>query len=167
MKILEWKEIPSYEGLYEANNLGSIRRVRRQGSDGRLIKLTLRKDGYIQVILSKSGKKRAHLVHRLIAITFISKEMGKDFVNHKDGDKTNNKVSNLEWCTKQENCLHAHDVLLKNTRQVLCVETGVVYPSIRNAGRAVNYDNATICRVCSKKGRHKTAAGFHWEYVYA
>jgi hypothetical protein len=161
----EWKSIPGYEGLYEASNLGEIRAVPRKGSNGRKLKAAVRKDGYLQVSLRKHGKNKSHLVHRLVAHSFISEEIGKHYVNHRDGNRLNNISSNLEWCTVQENCLHAHDVLQKNTKPVLCVETGVVYPSIRNAARAINYDNATIQRICACKGRGKTAGGYHWRYA--
>lgn len=168
MKVLEneiWKPIKGYEGLYEISSFGKVLTVKRQGTSGGFVKVTVRKDGYIQVLLSKDGKQKNHLVHRLVATAFLPMQTGKSQVNHIDGNRNNNMVSNLEWCTAQENTLHSHDVLEKNTKRVICVETGVIYPSIRSAARAVNSDDSTIQRVCAGKRRNKTAAGFHWRYV--
>lgn len=157
--------LPGYEGLYQISNLGNIKGCKRQGADGGIIRPAKRKDGYLQVHLRKNGKGKMLLVHRLVASAFLPLVDGKHQVNHKDGNRSNNASNNLEWCTAKENTLHAHDVLKKNTRQVLCVETGVVYPSIRNAARSIGYDNATIQRICAGKGISKTAKGFHWVYV--
>jgi hypothetical protein len=157
--------LPGYEGLYQVSNLGNVKSCKRKGSSGCVIRPAIRRDGYLQVHLQKDGKGKSLLVHRLVALAFLPLVDGKHQVNHKDGNRSNNASSNLEWCTAQENTLHAHDVLKKNTRQVLCVETGVVYPSIRSAARSIGYDNATIQRICAGKGRSKTAKGFHWVYV--
>lgn len=160
-----WKDIEGYEGLYQISNLGNVKGIKRKGSSGCKLRPALRKDGYMQVSLRKEGKDSSYLVHRLVAIAFLPMTNEKNQVNHKDGNRTNNILENLEWCTPQENTLHSHDVLKKNTRQVMCVETGVIYPSIRSAARSIGYDNATIQRICAGKGRSKTAKGFHWRYV--
>jgi hypothetical protein len=67
------------------------------------------RQGYIRYALCESSTVKQFYAHRLVAECYIPKVEGKDFVNHLDGDKTNNHVSNLEWCTKKENSLHARD----------------------------------------------------------
>ena len=69
------------------------------------------KDGYATIGLRSKGKKYFRRVHRLVAITFLPNPLGLEIVNHKDGNKTNNHVDNLEWCTIQYNTKHAYDVL--------------------------------------------------------
>lgn len=90
---------------YEISDSGEI----RNKHTGRIIKQFVGKDGYLRIQIA--GKTRS--VHRLVAVAFIPAEVGKDFVNHKDGDKQNNRVENLEWCTRSENMQHAYDNLLK------------------------------------------------------
>ena len=112
-----WKPIPGFEGYYEASNLGRIRSINE-------INVFVRKDGkeirrkhnckilkpifdgkkfYLQVSLSKNGVSKRYLIHRLIAKTFIDNPLNLPEVNHKDEDKTNNCVSNLEWCDHKYN----------------------------------------------------------------
>lgn len=90
---------------YEISNEGVIRNI----NTGRVIKQFVGKDGYVRTQIA--GKTRT--VHRLVATAFIPLEDGKIFVNHKDGNKQNNKSTNLEWCTRSENMQHAYDHNLK------------------------------------------------------
>lgn len=111
--LMEIKTIPEFP-LYSASKCGLI----YSNKTGLPIKQILRKDGYFQVQISV-GKKRysTQLVHRLVAFAHIKKIENKSFINHKNGDKADNKIDNLEWCTQGENIRHARDVL------------GVVYSS--------------------------------------
>lgn len=116
-----WKDIPGYEGWYQASRCGKIKRMPvLDGStqNPRMFKekiLDVRSytGYYVLVGLRKGGKSRTHPVHRLIAMTFIENPENKPFVNHKDLDKTNNRADNLEWCTHQENIQHWVDTLRK------------------------------------------------------
>lgn len=92
---------------YEISDDGRI----RNKHTGRIIKQFGGKDGYLRTQIA--GKTRS--VHRLVAIAFIPAEVGKNFVNHKDGNKQNNRVENLEWCTRSENMKHAYDHELKSS----------------------------------------------------
>jgi hypothetical protein len=98
-----WAEI-LYD--YEISDDGEIRNIHT----GRTIKQFVGKDGYMRTQIAR--KTRA--VHRLVAIAFIPMEEGKIFVNHKDGNKQNNRVDNLEWCTRSENMQHAYEHGLKS-----------------------------------------------------
>ena len=98
-----WKSVPDYESLYEINTLGEIRSVGRN----KLMKHHIDKGGYPKVTLCKQGKHKTYLVHRLVALAFIPSIDISLEVNHIDGNKQNNSVSNLEWCTRQANQQHA------------------------------------------------------------
>ena len=101
------KEIPGYDGKYLVSETGDVYSVRRQGTDGRMLSTRFNSVGYVCVDLRRGKSKKRALVHRLVGEAFIPKPTGKNFINHKDGDKTNNNVSNLEWCTRSENMKHA------------------------------------------------------------
>lgn len=104
-----------YEGLYEVSNFGNVRSLSRMTlgrwgtmklSPGRNIAGELLKFGYKRVQLSKDGKHKHALVHRLVALAFLKPVESKAQVNHKDSNRSNNHVSNLEWCTPKENTAH-------------------------------------------------------------
>jgi hypothetical protein len=117
-----WKDIQGYEGLYQVSNLGRVKSLPRRIVDrknnrffkGRVLKSYLDKDGYPTTIMSNKNKKRVIHVHRLVAETFIPNPENKGTVNHIDGNKQNNRVGNLEWCTQLENIRHAFSMGLKN-----------------------------------------------------
>ncbi len=122
--IETWMDIQGYKGLYTVSSLGRIRSLgrtitRKNGSPMTFPVKILRQrptpQGYQIVHLYKSGTRRAHSVHRLVAILFVSNWDQKEQVNHIDGDKLNNRAENLEWVTSSENQKHAFDSgLLKN-----------------------------------------------------
>jgi hypothetical protein len=116
----EWRPVPGHEA-YEISNLGRVRTVRylRKRPD---------RAGYLRIAISKNGKcVRQASIQRLVAETFIENTDGKPEVNHIDGDKSNNRVDNLEWVTPSENRLHAFEIGLmkpisgsRNVRAKLC-----------------------------------------------
>lgn len=112
-----WKEIKNYEGLYEISSKGRVKSLARiSGScvrKERLLKLNTTKDGYSFVSLSKDSKQKSFRIHRLVAEAFIPNPDNKETVNHKDGDKSNNHIENLEWATREENIQHSYDLGLK------------------------------------------------------
>lgn len=116
-----WKSIKGYEGFYKVSNLGKVRSLTRVVSDGRRYKGKLLKfgrtfDGYLRLELAdKFGKSKMHSVHRLVAKAFLTNTDQKPQVNHIDGVKSNNVISNLEWCTAFENTQHACDTKLRES----------------------------------------------------
>lgn len=95
-----WKDIPHYEGLYQVSNLGNIYSVRY----GKRLKPVIMNNGYCAVTLRNIyGKQKIELIHRLVALSFLPNPNQYPQVNHKDENKANNKVSNLEWCTAKYN----------------------------------------------------------------
>jgi hypothetical protein len=101
-----WKPVPGFEGLYEVSTEGAVRSLpgKKTHSKGRTLRLTANSYGYLVVGLRKDGKAKQFTVHRLVAMTFIPNPLELPQVNHKDEDKTNNHVENLEWCDAKYNC---------------------------------------------------------------
>lgn len=100
----EWKQIEGYEKDYEISSFGQIKSV-KNGVD-KFMRAVARYRDYPRVSLSKEGKQKGFAVHRLVAIAFIDNPENKPHINHIDGNKKNNHVSNLEWCTHKENMDH-------------------------------------------------------------
>lgn len=159
-----WRDIDGYEGLYKVSNLGNIKSLnyRRTGKEKILIH-NKSGGGYMYVYLSKNGKQKQHLVHRLVSKAFIPNPNNYTEVNHKDEDKTNNRVENLDWCSRQYNNTYGNR-LIKLMKPVMCIETGVLYNSITEAERTLNSKSRSkIASVC--KGTRKTCRCYHWEFV--
>lgn len=112
-----WKDVKIYEGLYQVSNLGRVKSLRRRDSldrywiRERILKSVQDIKGYFSVILCKNNSVEKFLVHRLVALAFISNPENKPEVNHKNGIKSFNEVTNLEWVTHQENIQHSFDKL--------------------------------------------------------
>lgn len=155
-------KVPGFD-IYEVNERGVIRKITTK----RALKPYKTKFGYYRVTLYKQGKRHRLHVHQVVAMTFIPNPDGKKQVNHIDGDKTNNNVSNLEWVTPQENIRHARDVLgydpnVTKRRPVLCVETGEVFASVSDAMKK-SKNGSHIWDAAS--GIRKMASGYHWAFV--
>lgn len=113
-----WKDCKGYEGLYQVSNLGRVWSVKSQA----YLKGSSDKDGYIRVHLTaKNGKRKHESIHRLVAIAFIPNATGLPVVNHKDENKQNNNVDNLEWCSARYNTIYSKG------KAIRCVELGKVF----------------------------------------
>jgi hypothetical protein len=126
-------------------------------------------NGYLNVVLCQNGKRHTMNVHRLIAITFLPKKIGCDIVNHKNGNKKDNTVENLEWVTLSTNVQHSFDKKFNpSTRSVsqynLDGKFIASFPSLREAQRSMRKspDSTAILYAC--QGKSKTAYGYKWKY---
>nr|WP_317632983.1 NUMOD4 domain-containing protein [uncultured Flavobacterium sp.] len=116
----EWKPVFGFEGYYEVSDIGRCRSVERDiiyNNDektrkgvwkGKILKPTLKEDGYLRYNLSKEGKITRILAHRMVALAFLQNPENKRVVNHKDSIRHNNVLNNLEWATDSENVLHSY-----------------------------------------------------------
>ena len=138
--MIKWQAIPNYDGLYEVSTAGEVRSVTRKIVDnhcvrifhGKLLNQTKSrgKQPYLYVSLSKNGKAKKIMVHRIVALTFIKNPENKPQVNHIDGNVHNNNVENLEWATNAENTQHAYDLKL-NIKKQLHIEYNGEIKSLR------------------------------------
>jgi hypothetical protein len=176
-----WKEIDGYSGCYLISDEGDVYSNKRDKymSPGR------DKDGYLCVGLCQYGVSKMWKVHRLVALHFIPNPENRMEVNHIDGDKRNNKVYNIEWCTRSENIRHSFDMGLRplstdrqraavseyNKKHKIkpirqCDKSGVtieVYPSLAEAAWVTKIDMKNISSCC--RGKIKSAGGFVWNYL--
>lgn len=173
----EFLPIPGYEGIYAINAAGDVlaleKLVRMPAGGVRcwpqaMLKKHHMRTGYVMVTLSKEGKRASFSVHRLVCLVFIGKpdQPGLE-VNHKDGDKKNNKRSNLEWVTKSENILHARRILKTHQSLHRAVEgldpaTGLVVAKFRSLTESqTDGFSPTNVSACIH-GRLKTSGGLTW-----
>lgn len=155
-----WKDIPGYEGYYQASTLGRIRSVDRiyfnQGIKRmykkkgvmRKAQKNIHRYGYYELILKKGNSAIRHKLHRLIAMTFIPNPNNYPQVNHIDGNKANNTVENLEWCTANYNINHALRTGLANKEyrmcRIQCIDTGEMFKSVVHASKELHCDRKGI-----------------------
>lgn len=180
-----WKDIPGYEGLYQASNRGNIRSLNwRKMNIVRNLYLKPHNKGYFQVELSKDGVKKMITVHRLVAMTFIPNPDNLPAINHKDENKSNNNVSNLEWCTFSYNTSYSSNkhperyrfinrqkckrIPYKYNQKIEQIdvsngETVKIWNDIVTIKYEKNYNSWSISECCN--GKRKTAYGFKWRFA--
>lgn len=116
-----WKDIENYEGLYQVSNYGRVKSLPRMyaqkhGIIEKILKLQ-DSNGYLKCQIYKNGKQKRYFLHRLMAIAFIPNPNFLPCINHIDGNKLNNKIENLEWCTRSQNVRHAYKLGLIISRK--------------------------------------------------
>lgn len=139
--VEEWKDIQEFEGYYQISNLGRVKSLSKKIkypcgrvhiTTDKILKGFTDKGSYRSCVLVKNTVKKTYSIHRLVAEAFLIREEGLSIVNHKDGNPSNNNVTNLEWCTQSHNIDHAIDNGLKrigehcynsklNTKQVISI----------------------------------------------
>ena len=173
-----WKDIAGYENLYQVSSFGNIRskdRTIKRNSNytgnlplkGRLLKPTINNAGYKRVSLCKSGRQKSFFVHRLVATAFIDNPQGLPFVNHKDENKLNNHVSNLEWCTNEYNMSYGtvgERISKAKSRPVFQYDISgnflCKYESITQASDITGLSISGISMCCRKQ--YHTYMGYVW-----
>lgn len=173
-----WKNVPGYDGIYQVSSNGRVRSLDRcimiksesNRQTSRFIKGVILKPvlvrGYQAVTMSKNGHARLMKIHRLVAKAFIPNPNNKTQVNHKDGNKLNNCMENLEWCTSLENQMHAIHTGLKTGMEKakkVIRDDGAVFPSLKDAAIGSECTIQDVCNVV--KGRRKSAHGHGFKYL--
>lgn len=158
-----WRDVKGYEGLYQVSDWGRVRRGNKP------LHLNTNTYGYKHITLCKNNVPKTALVHTLVADAFIENPQSKPQINHKDGNKENNTVANLEWVTQEDNNRHAIKTKLRKARKILLVDgDDNTIREFNNRmeindflGRDVCQDLITRC--CN--GPRKTAYGYIWRYA--
>ncbi len=180
----EWRDIQGYEGFYQVSNLGRVKSVARslvefhkgtqytrsyparilsQGNDGQ---------GYKLCWLSKGGVGKSIRTHRLVALAFLPNPLGLRHINHKDENKSNNNVDNLEWCTPLYNSNYGTAIerrvkvqIPKQNKAVCQMDMNgnilALFPSVKEATRITGIFNISAVA----RGKLKSARGFKWRYM--
>jgi len=176
-----WKPLKNYEDLYEVSNFGNIKglpkgHVLHHGSaflsKEKILKPSVR-CGYSIIVLYKNKTRKTFSVHRLIANAFLNNENNKEQVNHINGKRSDNRIENLEWCTRSENIIHSYKVLKRPASNYLKVKNKKEVCQISLDGFIIN-DFSSIAKAAIEtgisrhhialnfKGKRKSAGGFLW-----
>lgn len=170
MKKEYWRPIVGYEGLYEVSSLGRVKSLNyeRTGKE-KIMKLQKQNCGYICVYLSKNKEHKNLLVHRLVAKAFIQNPNNLPCVNHKDEDKTNNCVDNLEWCDYAYNSNYGtknkrmfNNRTKKPVVQIFNGKVIKVYNYLIEVEKD-GFSKGNVCACC--KGMIKQYKGYNWRYA--
>ena len=161
--MAQWKEIKSFSD-YEASSEGVIRNKETKQT----IKPFKQTNGYYKIKLYREHKPYTKMLHRVIAATYLGES--KLDVNHKDGNKTNNNIKNLEYVTKSDNMKHAyknglvslHLPLQTTKKKVYCVTLNKTYESLTDASKQTNISKVEIRRVCNKVNKQTHGLIFTW-----
>lgn len=200
-----WKPIKGFEEKYYISNKGNVL-AKNYGRSGKskLLKTTLSTTGYLKVELYTGSKRKSYRLHRLIAEAFIPNPQNKQFIDHINTIKTDNRIENLRWVTRSENMnniltrkkcsesakkrkisqetrqklsyatkhrKNAEEILRKlheasakaHRKKVICIETGIIYESAREASKCTGASYKSISRVCL--GQRKSTKGFRWKFA--
>lgn len=180
-----WKPIKGLEGYYEISSYGRVRSLdrylkgshgSRQLKKGQIMKPIRMPNGYLSQGFNFEGKRHQYYIHRLVASAFIPNKNNLPEVNHKDENKENNNVENLEWCD------HTYNIRYGNTRKKIAQSrrnesirpviqkdlTGTILAIYRNssvAGEITGIDSSAILKVCMKREKFITAKSYLWEFL--
>lgn len=176
-----WRPIPDYEGIYEVSNLGRIKSLERtkKSRNGTVQKVAekiralsygTKGDSYAYVVLSKNGKNKTFLVHRIVAQVFLENPNDLPIINHKDENKRNDSVDNLEWCDYSYNNtyrnIHLKRDLSNVCRKIIQYDLDMNeikrWDSVVSVEKELNLKSENILKCC--KGDRIHCGGFKWRY---
>lgn len=179
-----WKDIPNYEGLFQVSNQGRIKSLKRTVIRGyksqlktvpeKIRTLSIDKDGYYRLSLSKNNKRKNYFVHRLVALAFLDNPNNYKTVNHIDGNKKNCFLENLEWASFSQNEKHAFRIGLKKpsgaaikyipisqfTKEGVFIKS---FKSVSQARKETKVNNISAC--LNNNLKYKTAGGYIWRKI--
>ena len=178
-----WKPIRNYEGLYEVSNMGRVKSLERTAWNGKgywtmpekILRAVNNGNGYLAVNLYKEGIMKTYKIHRLVATAFLPNSNNLPCINHKDENKQNNCVDNLEFCSYSYNNTYndkakkaSKKIAEKNCKPVYGINkvSGLIieFKSAKEAGRTLRIDPGSITKCCKGK-KYKSAGGFYWHYA--
>ena len=173
-----WRDIEGYHN-YQVSNLGRVKSLERNVIKGRgglykieekILKSRKDKNGYLLINLCKEGEMRSYLVHRLVASAFLDNPNNLPQVNHKDEDKTNNRVENIEYCDRSYNINYGNrNEKMAKSRSIPILqftkdgEFVRRWDSSTQVEKELGIDNSSIAKCC--RGKHKSVGGFIWGYA--
>lgn len=174
MKVTKeiWKDIKGYEGKYQVSNKGRIKSKRGILKGHKCTK------GYLQISLWPLKRPYNRYIHRIVAESFIENPLNLPQVNHKNENKLDNTVENLEWCDCKYNCNYGTKIArqldtakkngtlgkrLKNCKKVICVQTGEVFESYAAAARHFKFDKSNVSAIC--RGVRESCKGYSFKEV--
>lgn len=173
-----WKDIKNYEGLYQISTLGRVRsfdRIVNSKNGGKQLKIgkilkPIKGEKYLMVDLSVNNRSHFRHIHRLVAEAFIPNPHNYSIINHKDENKLNNVVSNLEWCTQKYNVNYGNSLKQRaesHKKSVIAFDDlhklGTYFRSVTDAAAYFNGSKSNIS--IALKNSTKTAFGYTWEYA--
>lgn len=167
----EWRPVKGYEGLYEVSNFGRIKHLPVKWRPKEFImRYNITYDGYVRIGLTKDGKYKSFAVSRLVGQHFIPNPDNLPQINHKDEDKTNNHVDNLEWCSNKYNVNYGNRNMLASkgiskavAQYSLDGELIRTWDSVTKAAMSLGFDLSSIAKCCN--GRTHTSYHFVWKYI--
>lgn len=177
----EWRPLKEFDGSYEVSSFGRVRSLDRMIADGRpgvalkrllrgrIMATTPNNHGYLCVYICKDGKKYCKRVHRLVAEAFIPNPENLPQINHKDENKKNNKVDNLEWCTAEYNMNYGtlpKKLSKRKSKRCMAIYpdgAAIVFNSVKEAAEAFHTSFGNICAAC--RGERKYSHGLRWVYL--
>ena len=164
-KYKDWKPIVGYENKYLISNTGEVYSIK----SNKQLKKEIRR-GYYSIQLYKDKVYKHFSIHRLVAIHFINNPKGLLYVNHKDENKLNNHILNLEWCTASYNTNYGTSIARSTEKKEISINQFdkhnkfiANYKSFMEAERKTNIPNGNIVKCC--KGKRKTAGNYIWKYA--
>ncbi len=184
-----WIDVQFYEGFYQVSNHGRVKGLKRilhsrsrngneytKEAKEKILKDRVDTKGYFYVSLSDARKHppKNYRIHRLLANAFIQNPNNYNEINHKNGVRTDNRMENLEWCTRSENILHSRRVLGSrggkcvgennhSSRKIICENNGESYISINEAASILNLHPSGVAAVCRKERNH--TGGYVFKYL--